>query len=108
MNNGAFTPFGPTYLIGTSEVQVLPSDNNSPTAVRIRNLKATTQYISWKPALPTGGSVSITVTAPTAGVPSVNTISLLPNSVEVIGISGIAWFKADAAAAFEVTPGEGL
>ncbi len=111
MNNGAFTPFGATVLVGTSEVQVSSGPRNTgPTAYRIRNVSSTAQYISWAPAAPLGGAApSISVAAPTAGVPSANTLGLLANSVEVVGgLPPNAYFKADAAGAFEVTPGEGL
>lgn len=110
MNNGPFTPFGPTVLVGTSEVQVPSTRNTSPTAYRVRNLSASAQYFSWAPAAPLGGAApSITVTVPSAGVPSANTIGMLPASVEVFGgLPPNAYFKANAAAAFEITPGEGL
>jgi hypothetical protein len=58
---------------------------------------------------PGGSTPSITVTAPTAGNPSANTIGMLPYTVEIFGtLPPNAYFKADAAGAFEVTPGEGL
>lgn len=111
MNNGAFTPFGPTVLVGTSEVQASSgSRNTGPTAYRIRNTSASAQYISWSYAPPNGATPTIAApTAPTAGVPSANTLGFLPNSVEVIGgIPANAFFRASAVGAFEVTPGEGL
>jgi hypothetical protein len=111
VNNGAFTPFGATVLVGLTEVQVGSGPRaTGPTAYRIRNVSASAQYISWAPAAPLGGAApSITVTAPTAGVPSNSTLGFLPNSVEVVGgLPANAFFKADAAGAFEVTPGEGL
>lgn len=110
MNNGPFTPFGPTVLVGTSEVQVRSTRNTSPTAYRVRNLLATPQYFAWAPATPLGGAApSITVTAPSAGVPSPNTIGMGAYGVEVFGgLPADAFFKANASAAFEITPGEGL
>lgn len=111
MNNGAFTPFGATVLVGTTEVQVSSgSRNTGPTSYRVRNLQSTQQYLSWAPAAPLGGAApSITVTAPTAGVPSANTLGLNGNGVEVFGgLPPNAFFKASAAACFEITPGEGL
>jgi len=111
VNNGPFTPFGPTVLVGTSEVQVSSTTRNTgPTSYRVRNLLSTAQYFSWAPAAPLGAAApSITVTAPTAGVPSANTIGMNGNGVEVFGgLPPNAYFKANAAAAFEITPGEGL
>jgi hypothetical protein len=111
MNNGPFTPFGPTVLVGTSEVQVSSGTRNTgPTAYRIRGLLGAAAYISWAPAAPLGAAApSITVTAPTAGVPSANTIGISAGGTEVIGgLPPDAYFKASAAGAFEVTPGEGL
>ena len=105
--NSPFTPFGPTVLVGTSEVQVNTSNNDNQTSYRVRNVSASVQYFSWAPS--TGATPSITVTAPTAGNPSYNTIGMLGNSIEVFGgLPPNAWFKADAVAAFEITAGEGL
>ena len=106
MITSAFSPTGPTYLVGTSVVQVTSTGNN--TTYRVRALLTTSQYFTY--AAPSGPTTpSITVTAPTAGVPSTFTVGLLPSTVEVFGgLPPNAWFKADAAAAFEITPGEGL
>lgn len=111
MNNGAFVPFGPTVLVGTSEVQVSSGMRNTgPTAYRVRNLSTSAQYFSWAPAAPLGGAApSITVTIPTAGNPSANTLGMAAGNVEVFGgLPANAFFKANAAGAFEITPGEGL
>lgn len=109
MYNSPFTPFGPTYLIGTSPTQVASSNNDNPTSYRIRNTSASVQYIAWAAPSPGNPTPTITVAAPTAGAPKRATMGFLPTSVEVIGgIPANAWFQADAAGAFEVTPGEGL
>jgi hypothetical protein len=109
MYNSPFTPFGPTYLVGTSVVQVSSRNNDNPTSYRVRNTTASVQYLSWVPDAPGNPTPTITVTAPTAGSPSASTLGFLPSSVEVIGgIPPNAWFKADAVGAFEVTAGEGL
>lgn len=109
MNNSSFAPFGPVYLVGTSAVQVLSKNNANCTSYRVRSLLTTTQYLSWAPPGAPGSTPSITVTAPTAGNPSAFTIGLLPSTVEVFGgMPPNAWFKADAAGAFEIIPGEGL
>ena len=108
MNNSAFAPFGPTYLVGTSAVQVLATNNNGCTSYRVRSLLATTQYLSWAPAGPANAIPTITVTAPGAS-PSAYTLGITPGTVEVFGnLPPNGFFKADIAAAFEITPGEGL
>jgi hypothetical protein len=108
MNNSAFAPFGPTYLVGTSAVQVLSTNNNGSTSYRVRSLLATTQYLSWAPAGVANAAPSITVAAPGAS-PSAYTLGITPGTVEVFGnLPPNGFFKADIAAAFEITPGEGL
>ena len=108
MNNSAFAPFGPTYLVGTSAVQVLSTNNNGSTSYRVRSLLATTQYLSWAPAGVANAAPTITVTAPGAS-PSAYTLGITPGTVEVFGnLPPNGFFKADIAAAFEITPGEGL
>jgi hypothetical protein len=108
MNNSAFAPFGPTYLVGTSAVQVLSTNNNGSTSYRVRSLLATTQYLSWAPAGAANAAPTITVTAPGAS-PSAYTLGITPGTVEVFGnLPPNGFFKADIAAAFEITPGEGL
>ena len=107
--NSPFSPFGPTVLVGTSAVQVSSSNNDQPTSYRVKNMLNATQYFSWKPPQPENAVQTITVTAPTDGNPSANTIGMLANSVEVFGgLPANAWFEADAVGAFEITPGEGL
>jgi hypothetical protein len=106
MINSAFSPTGPAYLVGTSPVQVTSTNNN--TTYRVRSLLATSQYFTYA-AVGDGTTPNITVTAPTAGVPSAFTVGILPSNVEVFGgLPPNAWFKADAVGAFEITPGEGL
>ena len=108
MNNSAFAPFGPTYQIGTSAVQVLATNNNGCTSYRVRSLLSTTQYLSWAPAGVANATPTITVTAPGAS-PSAYTLGITPGTVEVFGnLPPNGFFKADIAAAFEITPGEGL
>jgi len=108
MNNSAFAPFGPTYLVGTSAVQVLSTNNNGSTSYRVRALLTTTQYLSWAPAGVANATPTITVTAPGAS-PSAYTLGITAGTVEVFGnLPPNGFFKADAAAAFEITPGEGL
>lgn len=108
MNNSAFAPFGPTYLIGTTAVQVLSTNNNGSTSYRVRALLTTAQYLSWAPAGVANATPTITVTAPGAS-PSPYTLGITAGTVEVFGnLPPNGFFKADIAAAFEITPGEGL
>ena len=108
MNNSAFAPFGPTYLIGTTAVQVLSTNNNGSTSYRVRALLTTAQYLSWAPAGVANAAPTITVTAPGAS-PSPYPLGITPGTVEVFGnLPPNGFFKADIAAAFEITPGEGL
>lgn len=107
--DGAFTPRGPTVLIGTVPTQVVSGDNVAPTAYRIRNLSAAAAYLGWATPLPLNATPTIgTVSAPVLGTPSPNILGLGPGAVEVLYLGANAWFKASAATTFEVTPGEGL
>lgn len=98
-----FKPLGPLTLIGTSAVQVVQQGNANAGVLsfRVRNLLSTAAYFSWGPAA-VGAPV-----APTAGVPSPNTIGMLPTSVETFEIPAYSYFIASAAAAFEIQPGQG-
>ena len=108
MYNSAFTPFGPTYLVGVSAVQVKSNNNMYPTGYRIVNLTSSLVRISWQPQEPFDGTSTPVVTAPSAGVPSANTLAIPANEVAVFaGIPPNAWFIASAASV-EITPGEGI
>ena len=108
MYNSAFSPFGPTYLVGTSAVQVKSSNNVYPTGYRIINLTSSLVRVSWQPQEPFDGASTPVVTAPSAGVPSANTLAIPANGVAVFaGIPPNAWFISSAASV-EITPGEGI
>ena len=108
MYNSAFTPFGSTSLVGVTAVQVKSSNNMYPTGYRIVNLTSSLVRISWQPQEPFDGTSTPVVTAPSAGVPSANTLSIPANGVAVFaGIPPNAWFIASAASV-EITPGEGI
>lgn len=108
MYNSPFTPFGPTYLVGVSAVQVKTSNNGYPTSYRIVNLTSSLIHVAYQPQEPNDASVTPVVTAPSAGVPSANTFAIPANGVAVIGgIPPNAWFIASAASV-EITPGEGI
>jgi hypothetical protein len=76
MYNSAFSPFGPTYLVGVSAVQVKSSNNFYPTGYRIVNLTSSLVRVSYQPQEPNDATVTPVVTAPSAGVPSANTLAL--------------------------------
>lgn len=108
MYNSAFSPFGPTYLVGTSAVQVKSSNNMYPTGYRFVNLTSSLVRVSWQPQEPFDGTSTPVVTAPSAGVPSANTLAIPANGVAVFAsIPPNAWFIASAASV-EITPGEGI
>jgi hypothetical protein len=110
MYNSPFTPFGPTYLVGNATpVQVKTSNNGYPTSYRIVNITSSLIHISWQPQEPNDATVTPVVTAPTAGAPSANTLSIPANGISVIGgIPPNAWFLSSASASAEITPGEGI
>jgi hypothetical protein len=109
MYNSAFAPFGPTYLVGTSPVQVITNNNMYPTGYRIVNLTANIVRVAWQPQEPNNATVTPVVTAPTAGVPSANTLAIPASGVAVFSsIPPNAWFIASAATSLEITPGEGI
>jgi hypothetical protein len=105
----AFTPKGKTYLVSTSDVQVQTQDNVTAISYRIMNVTSGTVYLRFKPADPLGASISVgTVTAPTAGNPSQDTVGFLAGSIEVISMPPNVWLKSDTANALLVTPGVGI
>ena len=106
MYDGAFMPKGPTVLVGVNAVQAPNTDGTSPTSCRVRNILSTAQYLTWAPR--TNSVPTITATAPSASTPAVNTMGFAAGSTETVIFPPNCWFKADAAAAFEVTPGEGV
>lgn len=97
-----FSPLGPTIQVGTSAVQVpLPLAGN---CYRVRCL--VTAYLTWSA---TNAAVT-SVGAPTGATQatwSANTIGLTAGAVEKLSNIG-PFFIASAAAAFEVTAGDGL
>jgi hypothetical protein len=104
----AFTPFGQTYLVSTSDVQIKTQNNTYAVSYRIVNLTSGTVYLGFKPADPLGGSISVgTVSVPTAGSP-VDSIGFLSGSIEVVSLPPNVWLKADTANSMLVTPGVGI
>jgi hypothetical protein len=106
--NSAFAPFGPTYLVGTSAVQVKSSNNVYPSGYRFVNLTNNLVRVGWQPQEPNNASVTPVATTPTA-TGTANVLTIPANGVGVFSsIPPNAWFIADAAAAVEITPGEGI
>jgi hypothetical protein len=108
MYNSAFAPFGPTYLVGTSPVQVITNNNMYPTGYRIVNLTANIVRVGWAPQEPNNATVTPVATTPTAaGI--ANVLSIPASGVAVFSsIPPNAWFIASAATSLEITPGEGI
>ncbi len=86
-------------MVSASAVQIGPGLGGQ--SFRVQNLSTSVQYFTH------GATSSVTsVGAPTAGVPSQNTIGMLPTSVEVF--SGLLpYMIASSATGFLVTPGDG-
>jgi hypothetical protein len=105
--DSAFAPFGATYLVGTSGVQVKSNNNVYPSGYRIINLTASVIRVGWAPQEPNDAAVTPVATTPTAaGIAQV--LTLPANGVGVFsGIPPNAWFIASAASV-EITPGEGI
>lgn len=106
--NSAFSPFGPTYLVSTSAVQVKSSNNVYPSGYRIVNLTSSLVRVGWAPQEPGDATVTPVATTPTAtGI--ANVLSIPANGVGVFsGIPPNAWFIASAVTSLEITPGEGI
>jgi hypothetical protein len=105
--DSAFSPFGATYLVGTSAIQVKSNNNVYPTSYRIMNLTSAIVRVAWAPQEPGDATVTPVATTPTAaGISYV--LSIPASGVAVFsGIPPNAWFISSAAASLEITPGEG-
>ena len=108
MYNSPFTPFGPTYLVGLSQVQVSTINNMQATSYRVRNILNAITYFAWSPPIASGGAPSMAATAPLAGQPSANVMGMAANDTRIFCLPDKAWFIASAAAGLEITPGEGV
>lgn len=99
-----FRPISPLTFVGATAVQIIAQGANTGAAgtFRVRNISSSVQYFTW-------GSTSAVTSAgaPTAGVPSSNTVGLLPNSVESFEIPVYSWFIASSSTGFEFTAGIG-
>ena len=106
--DSTFTPKGPTYLVGITPIQASPyNPNEASTSYRVRCLA--TAYLAWVTNNDVGAPPPvITATAPSAGVSQANTMGMTIGGVETFTLPPNAWFISSVAAAFEVTPGEGV
>ncbi|WP_233854111.1 hypothetical protein [Paraburkholderia sp. HD33-4] len=97
----AFAPSGPTVFVGATATQIGQNVRVS-NSYRVRNLSTSVQYFT------TGATSSVTsASPPSAGVPAVATIGMLPSSTETF--TGLGDFMiASSATGFEVTPGDGI
>ena len=105
--DSAFSPFGPTYQVGTAAIRVKASNNTYPTSYRIMNITSGIVRFAWAPQEPSDATVTPVATTPTtAGIPYV--MSIPANGVAVFsGIPPNAWFISNTATSLEITPGEG-
>lgn len=104
--DGAFQPIGATVLVGVSPVKAPANDGSETQSYRISSLSTSRQYLTWHPETTQQPTLSIAV--PANGVPSPNTIGMAAGATETFVLPNNCWFRADAAGAFEVTPGQGL
>ena len=107
-NDSTLTPKGPTVLVGTTVVQVNAANPNEySVSYRVRCL--VTAYLAWSTNNDvTPGAPVITATAPSAGTSQPNTLGMTAGAVETFTLPPNAWFVSSVAAAFEVSPGEGV
>jgi hypothetical protein len=105
--DSAFSPFGPTYKIGTSAIQVKASNNFYPTSYRIYNITAGIVRVGWAPQEPNDATVTPSAATPTAT--GVSYVMSIPASTVAVfsGIPPNAWFISNTADSLEITPGEG-
>lgn len=96
-----FTPTGPSIFVGNTATQI-GGLGYAGNCWRVQNLSTSVQYFTH------GQTDSVTsMGAPTQGVPSQNTIGMLPQSVEIFSAL-MPWMISSLADAFIVTPGDGL
>ena len=79
--NSAFAPFGATYQVGTSAVQVKAANNVYPSGYRIVNLTSSLVHVGWAPQEPNDATVTPVATAPSAGAPVMNVLAIPANGV---------------------------
>lgn len=97
----AFCPQGPTTLVDNT-ARLIGNSFGPSNCYRVLNLSASVQYFTH------GLTSSVTsVGAPSAGVPSANTIGMEPNTVEVF-TNLLPYMIASSATGFLVTPGDGV
>lgn len=108
MQDGAFKPQGPTVLVTTAIVNVPTTDGTPTEGYRVRCLVS--GYLAWGPAPSLNvANTTIVAAAPSAGVPSPNTIGMIAgNPVEKFTLGPNMYFISSSVNGFEVTPGEGV
>ena len=106
--DSAFAPYGATYKVSTTAIQVKSSNNVYPSGYRIINLTSGLVRVGWAPQEPKDATVTPTAATPTAtGVAYVLTIPA--NGVGVFsGIPPNAWFICNTVDGVEITAGEGI
>ena len=97
-NSFTFSPAGPSVLVGVTAVQVPCTAGSGVTGFSFRVRCLVAAYLTW-------GSTS-GVTA--VGGPGVNTLGMAAGGVETFAFPAASWFIANVAAAFEISPGDGM
>ena len=108
--DSAFNPKGgKTFLVINQSLQLITGGGSEQnTSVRVVNLASTIQRFTYVVAGQTNTpQPSITVTTPTAGAPSANTIAMQGFATEVFSLPANCWVQAATGTGFEMTPGEG-
>lgn len=98
-----FAPTGPTIVVGSTATQFRTDGpaGGIGNSFRVRNLSSSAQYF-------TTGGAGVTSLTPAAGTPALNTIGMLPNSVETFANLAGQYMIASSATGFEVTQGDGV
>lgn len=100
--DSTFKPQTGTYLVGVTAVQIVEAFGSGVVSFRVWNNAATIQYLTW------GRNSGITAAgAPTAGVPSVNTIGIPIGAVVYVEVPANSYFIGNTGSAFQITGGEG-
>jgi hypothetical protein len=99
----AFQPQGPLTLLGLTPIQIQPATGDGSRASNYRFHCLVAGYFTWAST-----NLVVPAGAPTAGVPSVNTIGMAAGATEKFTLPVGSWLVSSVAAAFEVSVGEGL
>lgn len=107
-----FKPTGPTILVGVTPVQIQVGGNQGSIgdAVYVRCLAAaaSSAYFFYGPSAASLASLpTVPPTGATAALSASNALGMFGQTVKVFAIPSNSFVVASAAAAFEMTPGQG-